>query len=294
MAVDSPKLLKGLLLFLFTGFLLRLQVSGHISLLVSPMIATIVKLSMILLLILLIPVFISSFSIRTEGQSAHQHELHVHGQHEHCDCGHDHASAQLSGSSKFSLSLFFASLMIGFSWQPVALGSSMIPQSTTGVSTSKAVSTSADPTSVNPAVNANAQVVDQPEGADSQASIAMRFAASPDQYLGKQVTMDGFVFHPSGLPDDLFILTRYFVFCCIADATPIGIAVQTQVAQTFKNDAWVSVSGVIQSGDLQILNRYAPTAWYQGQKSSQLGLPELIANSVKVIPTPAAPYMFPR
>lgn len=68
---------------------------------------------------------------------------------------------------------------------------------------------------------------------------------NPDQnfYVGKKVDLIGFIFAPENLPEDVFILGRFVIRCCAADATPVGLKVETNWREEFKRDEWVRVKG---------------------------------------------------
>lgn len=67
----------------------------------------------------------------------------------------------------------------------------------------------------------------------------------PNDYLGKPVNIDGSAYLVPELPkDQYFILNRYMIWCCAADAVPIGIPVKvTDGMQIPPNNTWVRVIG---------------------------------------------------
>lgn len=70
-------------------------------------------------------------------------------------------------------------------------------------------------------------------------------------YVGKKVDLVGFIFAPENLPEDVFILGRFVIRCCAADATPVGLKVETNWKEGFKRDEWVRVKG---SFDIREIN----------------------------------------
>lgn len=62
-------------------------------------------------------------------------------------------------------------------------------------------------------------------------------------YEGKQVDLVGFVYSPEFLPEQYFIIARFVIRCCAADATPIGLVVKYDWQSNFKQDEWVRVKG---------------------------------------------------
>lgn len=64
----------------------------------------------------------------------------------------------------------------------------------------------------------------------------------PETYKGKTVNVEGFV-QPQR--DGTFMVTRFVISCCIADATPIGLLVDRKL-EHLKADDWVIVKGVFE------------------------------------------------
>jgi putative membrane protein len=299
-SVNPSTLLQGVILLCFTAFLIRLFATHAIYMLVSPLIATIVKASLPIFAIITIVSLVSGVSVRKTAHSADRdHDRH----HPH---NHHHVSLN-SRWGRATVTLLFVSLGLAFTWHPKALGTDMIAEANTGsrASSTSATSATAVTNGTQSAQNTSqasysaddasyyASVDDaviQKPGELSAAQIAVDWDQNKARYLGHNVTIEGFVYHPPGLPANDFIITRYFIFCCIADAAPLGVAVESPIAATLKNDEWVSVSGVMQNQTLPtLLNQYDPTNWYP-QNHTQ---PVIVAKSVKRIPVPKLPYMVP-
>lgn len=67
----------------------------------------------------------------------------------------------------------------------------------------------------------------------------------PDLYTGDKVTLQGFVVYPPNLPTQYFLVTRFVITCCAADAYPVSLPVKLQTGDrtAFKTDGWVEVQG---------------------------------------------------
>ncbi|HMR01627.1 MAG TPA: TIGR03943 family protein, partial [Candidatus Gracilibacteria bacterium] len=66
----------------------------------------------------------------------------------------------------------------------------------------------------------------------------------PSQYEGEKAKVSGFVLKDDNLPQNYFIIARFILSCCAADARPIGIPVHFDPArQTFENDQWIELQG---------------------------------------------------
>ena len=68
----------------------------------------------------------------------------------------------------------------------------------------------------------------------------------PKDYLGKKVTMDGFVFRSPGLTSNQLSLVRYVIMCCTADSLPYGMMCEGIKANSYPEGTWLSVEGTIQ------------------------------------------------
>lgn len=77
-----------------------------------------------------------------------------------------------------------------------------------------------------------------------------------DRFVGKKMELAGFVFREEKMEDNRFIVARFALQCCSADAAPYGIIVDYGRAKAFADDTWVKVTGTIQKakyGDLDVL-----------------------------------------
>jgi uncharacterized repeat protein (TIGR03943 family) len=60
---------------------------------------------------------------------------------------------------------------------------------------------------------------------------------------GSSVTFEGIVTHREGQPADEFVLTRFIVSCCVADALSVQVRVVGAPPGKFAEDQWVRVVG---------------------------------------------------
>jgi uncharacterized repeat protein (TIGR03943 family) len=63
------------------------------------------------------------------------------------------------------------------------------------------------------------------------------------QRAGEDVTFVGFVNRDPGMPADEFILTRFLISCCVADALSVQVRVAGAPPGELKQDQWVRVEG---------------------------------------------------
>ncbi len=60
---------------------------------------------------------------------------------------------------------------------------------------------------------------------------------------GAEVSFVGFVNRDSGMPADEFMLTRFLISCCVADALSVQVRVVGAPPGSLKQDQWVRVTG---------------------------------------------------
>jgi uncharacterized repeat protein (TIGR03943 family) len=66
----------------------------------------------------------------------------------------------------------------------------------------------------------------------------------PDAYTGQAVKVSGFVTHIPGWPDNFFMISRFVLTCCAADAYPVGLPVELPAGTPRpKPDTWLEVTG---------------------------------------------------
>lgn len=66
----------------------------------------------------------------------------------------------------------------------------------------------------------------------------------PESYIDRQVVTSGMFFNDAKqTPSGCFVLFRFVVSCCVADAQPLGVLIKTMDIQGFDNDQWLEVKG---------------------------------------------------
>ena len=68
-------------------------------------------------------------------------------------------------------------------------------------------------------------------------------AADLTRFAGRSARVRGFVYRDERFPTGTFMVSRFLLSCCVADAAPIGLAVRWPDADFLDDDAWVWVSG---------------------------------------------------
>ena len=101
-------------------------------------------------------------------------------------------------------------------------------------------------------------------------------ATTPAQFNGTPVDVTGFVYREPIHPDDGFMLARFTMSCCVADAFPIGMPVMAAEGEAFTAGEWLRVRGQL--------------------KASAFGaeiLPVVLADVIERVDAPRQPYLYP-
>jgi len=64
-----------------------------------------------------------------------------------------------------------------------------------------------------------------------------------ERFAGKQVVTDGIAFRDADTPENSFMMFRFAIVCCAADALPLSVLVESSESATLANDSWVRVAG---------------------------------------------------
>lgn len=67
-----------------------------------------------------------------------------------------------------------------------------------------------------------------------------------DRFIGKKMELTGFVYRQEEMKNNQFVVGRFSIQCCSADAAPFGVLVEYDRASAFADDSWVTVTGTIQ------------------------------------------------
>ncbi|MBD2094407.1 TIGR03943 family protein [Trichocoleus sp. FACHB-591] len=96
----------------------------------------------------------------------------------------------------------------------------------------------------------------------------------PDAYTGQKVKVQGFVIHAPELPEQYFLLSRFVITCCAADAYPVSLPVKLKESRKdYPVDTWLEIEGQMITEDLA------------GKRQLTIQ-----PKSIKKIPEPKNPY----
>jgi uncharacterized repeat protein (TIGR03943 family) len=105
---------------------------------------------------------------------------------------------------------------------------------------------------------------------------AFNYAEDPAAYAGQSADVVGFVYHDGRLPPGQFLVSRFAVTCCSADATAIGLIVSWPGAQDLESNTWVRVRGTVTVGS------------FSGRP-----IPHVTAEALEGVEPPGQPYLYP-
>jgi putative membrane protein len=99
----------------------------------------------------------------------------------------------------------------------------------------------------------------------------------PTQLAGQQADVVGFVYrNDPRFAKNQFMVSRFSVSCCVADAAALGLIVETDQLDQFKQDQWVRVVGRFKTGE------------FANEK-----VPVISAEKIEPTEQPDQPYLYP-
>ncbi len=198
-----------------------------------------------------------------EHDHGHEHDHHEHEDHAH-DHGHDHVHGMVSWPI---LTLIAVPLIIGLIIPSKPLGAAAVGSS--GVNTSYTGLNGSGGSTQLTTAPADRNVLDWVKAFNTSSNV--------DEFTGQQANLVGFVYRDIRFDNKpLFMVARFTISCCVADAIAIGVIVQSDQAAKLAPDSWVQVKGKFQT---QVLD---------GQKT-----PIVVADSIQPTTQPDQPYLYP-
>lgn len=94
-------------------------------------------------------------------------------------------------------------------------------------------------------------------------------------FVGEEATVSGFVYRDERFTAETFMVSRFTVSCCVADANPVGLIVDWGASPELVDDEWVEVNGRF---ELQTFNG--------------IEMPILVAETVTPVDPPNQPYLY--
>jgi len=104
---------------------------------------------------------------------------------------------------------------------------------------------------------------------------AFQQAGNAAAFDGEEATIIGFVYRDNRFAQEQFMVSRFTVSCCVADAAPIGLVVDWADAPDLSSDQWVEVHGR-----------------FEAREFDGVMMPVLVADEIVLIDPPAQPYLY--
>jgi uncharacterized repeat protein (TIGR03943 family) len=193
-----------------------------------------------------------SYRYRTE--CLHDHHGHDHGDHHHGHTGWG------------GLLLVISPIVLGLLIPPQPLGAAAMSNREVSLK------------SLTSAPAAAGTVLTKPKGENNILDWVMAFRSAPDMgsFTGQEAGVIGFVYRDQRMAADEFMVSRFVISCCAADAAPLGLVVRSPQAAELPTDQWVQVRGHFEPGQLD------------GED-----IPILIATEITPTEVPDQPYLYP-
>ena len=96
------------------------------------------------------------------------------------------------------------------------------------------------------------------------------------ELIGKEIEMTGFIYREPDFNDQQFVVARFSIICCVADASIYGTLVESESRTSLENNTWVTVRGVVS----------------KRQYHDRI-IPAIELDKLTVIDEPSIPYVYP-
>ncbi|WP_094603138.1 Putative two-component membrane permease complex subunit [Sporomusa silvacetica DSM 10669] len=251
---NSDAFVRSVILLGFALLFGYLMITGQITLYINPRFVSMAELAVYLLIPLLILQTVKIFDAHKPAESS--------------GCCHSH-------SSRWIYLPFIATLLLAFLVPTNSLDAQLVAnKGLNSKASSKAgpeLSNIARPLAQELSQSKTIQVNDK-----NFAEVMSELQLFPADYIGKEITLTGFVFRSSGLMPNQLDLVRYVISCCAADARPFGVLCELKDADKYEDGKWLQIQGIVQMGK------------YEDQTVSMVKVV-----TAKEIKSPGDPYVFP-
>jgi len=243
--------LKMSILFLLAGFFIQKYLSGNLYDYISPRFAWLAVLAAVLFAVM-------AMSFINFKPNHNDNDLHPDHDHDH-DHPHEH------NVTKWPVILVSVPLVLGIFVPARPLGASQVANQ--GISTDISAPSADLQTSLK-IIPAQRNVLDW----------VRAIGANPDPAAlnEQQVDVIGFVYRDVRFASNQFMVARYAISCCVADARAMGLVVQTGDASQHATGEWVRVQGHFMAGALD-----------------NNSMPVIKVDSIVSVDQPAQPYLYP-
>jgi len=295
--------LRSLILTGFAVYIARLAGSGKLSLYIAPRMTDYVKWSAIAL-------------YAVAAYQAYLALAALWGKHQShaCECEHPPSGSLWKNTAAYGL--FLLPLVLGFLTPDAALGSSLAHKKGMNLSSSASFKDGGNPLKAPAASTAKKDPAQQDgsQGRPASSSEELNELFPADKYtemyakygkqiykqplikveeqwfietlttldlfrkpfIGKEVEISGFVYRSEGMNKQQFVISRFIMNCCSADASPYGLLVQFDHANRYPDDTWIKIRGTL---DQTVFNENEILV--------------VQAKQIQKITPPESPYVYP-
>lgn len=203
---------------------------------------------------------LASFGFILVGASYRYRTEHSHIDHDHA--GHSHDKLSWGG-----FLLVISPILLGVLIPPKPLGAAAMVNRDISI---KSLTSAAAPET--------SEILAKPQRDKNILDWVIEFRSTPDlnRFEGQEAKLTGFVYRDERFEQDQFMVSRFVLSCCAADAAPIGVVVRSSKSASFSDDQWVEVTGEFELGR------------FGGED-----MPILLAESITPIGIPEQPYLYP-
>ncbi|HMQ56069.1 MAG TPA: TIGR03943 family protein [Anaerolineae bacterium] len=182
---------------------------------------------------------------------------------------HDHGTGHAHGASLSwtGLILIASPMVLGLLIPPRPLGAAAMTNRDISL---ESLTSAAAPESE--------QILSKPKAERNILDWVLEFRSVSDRssLAGEAVKVSGFVYRDERFGQDEFMVSRFVLSCCAADAAPLGMVVHWPDSPQLEADQWVEVSGIFEPGE------------FSGEP-----MPLILADTVTPIEIPSQPYLYP-
>jgi uncharacterized repeat protein (TIGR03943 family) len=204
----------------------------------------------------------SAYTLLRNRSHQHDHDHHDHNHdHDHHDHDHDHDHG---GQMSWVMLLIVA--------LPLVLGT-LVPSRPLGAD---AIDGNVAMTAANTTTTTTAFTISPLDRNVLDWLRIFNSVADYEEVAGEPADLIGFVYSEPNFGEDHFMVARFTLSCCVADASAIGVPVAWDGTSELRPDTWVRVQGTFQVGDFR-----------------EDRVPVLQATSVDVVEQPDHPYLYP-
>ncbi|MBS4209493.1 TIGR03943 family protein [Bacillus sp. FJAT-50079] len=268
-------LLRGIILIGFFLLIFKLLITGDIHRFIAPKMISFQYFTITVF-------FILGFMQIWRSGSKRMEDLY-------CNCGFDHNQNGSFVQTLFIYLLFFLPVISGLLFPNTVLDSSVVAKRGIKYGSSVYAEQLADHDNLAGEDQENVMMSDEEEKLKAEFLNHDKINVEEERYLeildflhdyphvflGKEVEIVGFVFKEPEFEDHQFVIARFVVACCVADASVYGLLSTIDHGQDVLTDEWVKVTGILS------------TTMVQGQE-----LPYLKINQVEKVEQPENPYVY--